>query len=744
MRWILFICFFLLSVPVQAVTIPGVTSTASASPPGEPAAEPDVEQKKAAYGALADVLENDASRQELIGQLRKVAATPPPDPVPTIVPPTLTEEKTVLENVTDVSRHYGEALSSRFAQLYRNITDAPHKTFNPQSFTNALTHFFMLAVSVFGFYWLIRLCALPLYRKMGQWARQKNRERSNWLQLPAMIIGAFIIDLLLLALTLFVGQILSDRMNAGSRTIAFQQSLFLNAFALIEFFKAILRLIFCPTVAELRPFNIQTAGARYWNRRLSSLSSLIGYGLIVVVPIVSNQVNVQVGAMANVIIMLCITLWALYLIFRNKKEITEHLQSLAERSLAFFSLFIRAFALVWHWLASAYFIVLFFFSLFDPGNSLKFMMGATLRSLVIIGIAAFVSGMFSRWIAKTITLSPHTQRSYPELQKRLNGWLSTALSIARILTVCVAVMLLLNAWGLFDFWNWLHYGAGEKTVDILIRIALILFFSAIGWTLLASLIENRLTSDIHGRPLPSARTRTLLTLFRNALAVIISTITIMIVLSEIGVNIAPLLAGAGALGLAISFGSQTLVKDIITGIFIQFENGMNTGDLVTIGPLTGTVERMSIRSVGVRQDTGAYHIIPWSSITTFANFVRGIGSVVANYDVDRHEDADKANQALKDAVTAVMEREDIRGFIIGEPSFAGIVGLTNTAFTLRVSFTTLPLKQWAVRFALDSQVKKYFDLANVRAPVQTYQVLPAPVNGPTAAADPLPPTEPTI
>lgn len=745
MRGILFIIVCLLSLPTQAVTIPGVTTPTSTNAQTTAAKEPDIEQKKAAYGALADVLENDTSRKELIGQLRKVATAPPAEPVPTIVPPTLTEEKTVLENVTDVTRHYGEALSSRFAQLYRNITDAPHKTFNPQTFTNALTHFLMLAVSVFGFFWLVRLCALPLYRKMGQWARRKNRERSNWLQLPAMIVGAFVIDLLLLALTLFVGQILSDKMNAGSRTIAFQQSLFLNAFALIEFFKAILRLIFCPTVAELRPFNIQDAGARYWNRRLSSLSSLIGYGLIVAVPIISNQVNVQVGAMANVIIMLCITLWALYLIFRNKKEITQHLLNLAERSLAFFSLFIRAFALVWHWLASAYFIVLFFFSLFDPGNSLKFMMGATLRSLVIIGIAAFVSGMFSRWIAKTITLSPHTQRSYPELQKRLNGWLSTALSIARILTVCVAVMLLLSAWGLFDFWNWLHYGAGEKTVDILIRIALILFFSAIGWTILASLIENRLASDIHGRPLPSARTRTLLTLFRNALAVIISTITIMIVLSEIGVNIAPLLAGAGALGLAISFGSQTLVKDIITGIFIQFENGMNTGDLVTIGPLTGTVERMSIRSVGVRQDTGAYHIIPWSSITTFANFVRGIGSVVANYDVDRHEDADKANQALKDAVAAVMEKDDIRGLIIGEPSFAGIVGLTNTAFTLRVSFTTLPLKQWTVRFALDSQVKKYFDLANIRAPVQTYQVLPAPGNGPTSAAsEPLPPTEPTL
>ncbi len=737
MPWILLLLFCLFCAPAQAVTIPGVTTGASTSQQTTPAPEPDVEQKKAAYSALADVLENDTSRQELIEQLRTVAATPPQDPVPKITPPDVVEQKTVLENVTDVGRHYGDALSARFAQLYRNLIGSPHKPFNPQTFNNAASHFLMLAAMVFAFYWLVRLCAWPLYRKMGQWGRKKNRERSSWFHLPLMIAGAFIIDLLLLALTLFVGQILSDNLDAGNHTIAFQQSLFLNAFALIEFFKALLRLLFCPRVPDLRPFSLSDEHAKYWALRLSILSGLIGYGLLVAVPIISNQVNVQIGALANVLIMICITIWALYLIFHNKKAITDGLLHLADRSLSFFSLFIRAFALIWHWLASAYFIVLCFFSLFDPGNSLKFMMGATFRSLAIMGIAAFVSGLLSRWISKTVTLSPQVQRNYPELQKRVNGWISASLKVARILTVCVSIMLLLNAWGLFDFWNWLHNGAGEKTVDILIRIALILFFSAVGWTLLASLIENRLVSDIHGRPLPSARARTLLTLFRNALAVIISTITIMIVLSEIGVNIAPLLAGAGALGLAISFGSQTLVKDIITGIFIQFENGMNTGDLVTIGPLTGTVERMSIRSVGVRQDTGAYHIIPWSSITTFANFVRGIGSVVANYDVDRHEDADKAKQALRSAVEELMEMEDIRGLVIGEPSFAGIVGLTNTAFTLRVSFTTQPLKQWTVRFALDSMVKKHFDLAEVRTPVQTYQVL-----SPAGALPP--PQEPTL
>ncbi|MDF2777928.1 MAG: mechanosensitive channel protein, partial [Enterobacteriaceae bacterium] len=197
MPWILLL-LSLFIMPLHAATIPGVTSTSAAPATSEtaPAAEPDLEQKKAAYGALADVLENTSSREELIGQLRKVAATPPPEPVPTIAPPEeVAEEKTVLENVQDVGRHYGQALSSRFAQLYRNITGSPHKTFNPQTFINAAGHFLLLAGLVFVFYWLVRLCAFPLYRRMGKWGRRKNHDRANWLQLPAMIVGAFIIDL---------------------------------------------------------------------------------------------------------------------------------------------------------------------------------------------------------------------------------------------------------------------------------------------------------------------------------------------------------------------------------------------------------------------------------------------------------------------------------------------------------------------------------------------------------------------
>ncbi|URQ61980.1 mechanosensitive channel protein [Pantoea alhagi] len=736
------LCVLLLCLisAAQAVSLPAAAvASQQAQKPANQAAthEPTIEEKKAAWLALATILENNESRQALIKQLREAAASPSTTDEPALTPPDAAEEqedKTVLQSITDVTREYGGQFADSFIRLYHNIISAPQKAFNKATFFNALNHFLMLAVALFAFYWAIRMLVTPLYRQMGRWGRKKSNQPGSWLHLPLTIIGAFAIDLLLLALALFVGQILSNNLNAGSRTIAYQQGLFLNAFALIEFFKTVLRMIFCPRFPELRPFSFNDVRARYWHTRLSWLSGVIGYGLLVVVPIVSNRVNVQTGALVNVIIMGLMTGWALWLIFHNRRSIQRELIALSERSLSFFTLFIRAFAFVWHWIASAYFIVLFFFSIFNPGGSLKFMMSATVRSLVIIGLGAVVSGMLTRWISKTITLSPELRRNYPELQKRVNSWISFMLKAARILTVFAVLLLLLNAWQLFDLWYWLTVGAGEQLVDVLIRVFMILLFSAVGWTLLASLIESRLSSDIHGRPMPSARTRTLLTLFRNALAVVISTITIMILLSEIGVNIAPLLAGAGALGLAVSFGSQTLVKDIITGIFIQFENGMNTGDLVTIGPLTGTVERMSIRSVGVRQDTGAYHIIPWSSITTFANFVRGIGSFVANYDVDRSEDSERANAALRSAVDELMAREDIHAFIIGEPNFAGLVGLTERAFTVRVSITTQPLKQWTVRFALDELVKKHFDAAGIKAPRQTVQVVPSGDGSTDAAA----------
>src|SRR3546814_11436324 len=97
----------------------------------------------------------------------------------------------------------------------------------------------------------------------------------------------------------------------------------------------------------------------------------------------------------------------------------------------------------------------------------------------------------------------------------------------------------------------------------------------------------------------------------------------MLALSQLGINIGPLLAGAGVVGLAVGFGAQKLVQDVITGVFIQFANAFNEGDVVTAGGITGTVERLTIRSVGIRDLSGVYHLVPFRSVHPVSHFMRG-------------------------------------------------------------------------------------------------------------------------
>ncbi len=225
-------------------------------------------------------------------------------------------------------------------------------------------------------------------------------------------------------------------------------------------------------------------------------------------------------------------------------------------------------------------------------------------------------------------------------------------------------MLLLSARGLFDFWHWLHYGAGKRWSISSSRIALILFFSAVGWLILASLIENRgLRYSQPARYPAPARAR--------------------------AADAVPQCAGSdyqyhnhhdrvyrksasisrhcwlarGRWNAGYLFRFANLVKILLPASLFSLKQDEYRRLSHHGGPLTGTVERYRFVPSRRAADTRAC-ILSRGPRSPHANFaLRGIGSVVANYDVDRHEDADKANQALKDAVTALMET-DIRRLII--------------------------------------------------------------------------------
>lgn len=704
-----------------------VTCTASplamAQPAQNTAASDQTEQQKASYTALADILQDDKARATLIDHLRQAADESPK----TQTKPAASETpESLSDNLSSLAQGGISTVNQRLNSLQKLIDSGPKRTFNPDSFFRALGYFLLTVAATFALFHLIRRLIRPLYKRMGSWGHNAKLQQGPWYKLPTAILGAFAVDLLVLVLALAAGNLFARHVNADSATILRLQTLFLSAFAVIEFFKAVLRLIFSPDFDYLRPFAFSDAIAHYWNKRLAWLSGLIGYGLMVVVPVVATQISYPAAAAANLAIMLALTLYAVALILRNRKPIQQQINLLAERSMAFFSIILRGLGHVWHLLAIAYFLVLFALSQFDIGNSLRFMMTATVKSLVVIGVGALLSGMLTRWIFRRISLPDDVNRRYPMLERRINSYIPNGLKILRVMVVLAVTLLLFDAWHLINLYQWAGSENGEKIIGGLVHILLIMVVAVFSWTLMASIIEHRLALELSNGIRPSARERTLLTLFRNVLAIVISTITIMIVLSQVGINIAPLLAGAGALGLAISFGAQTLVKDVITGVFIQFENGMNTGEYVTVSGITGTVERMTIRSIGLRDDYGVYHIVPFSSITTLANYAREFGVYRANYSVSRDEDIDHVHEVLHQAVDALKQDEQVKHFLVGEPVFNGVVALGDRSFTTRVTVRTQALKQWVVQYALDRLVKMHFDQADIAMPQQAMQLSYAP------------------
>lgn len=245
-------------------------------------------------------------------------------------------------------------------------------------------------------------------------------------------------------------------------------------------------------------------------------------------------------------------------------------------------------------------------------------------------------------------------------------------------------------------------------------MALILLVAGLIWLALNSWIDYRLSPDIGA--VPTSREKTLLSLLRNAATILLIILTLMFALSEIGINIGPLLASAGVLGLAIGFGAQKLVQDIITGVFIQFENAMNVGDVVTVGGTTGVVEKLTVRSVSLRDLQGTFHIIPFSSVDMVSNFMRDFSYFVCDMGIAYREDIAEAKQAMFDGFEQLKQDETQAKEIIGDLEWFGLNSFGDSAIVLRARIKTVPGSQWGVGRAYNAILKELFDERGIEIP----------------------------
>jgi small conductance mechanosensitive channel len=252
-----------------------------------------------------------------------------------------------------------------------------------------------------------------------------------------------------------------------------------------------------------------------------------------------------------------------------------------------------------------------------------------------------------------------------------------------------------------------------------VTIGLVLVGALVAWEVVSGLIERFLAGGSkNGQKIErSARIRTLLPLLRNAFMIVLLTFVGLIVLSELGVNIAPLLAGAGVIGLAIGFGSQTLVKDVITGLFILFEDTIAVGDVIDVGGgHSGVVEAISIRTIRLRDVRGAVHTVPFSEVQTVLNMTKDFGFAVIDASVDYTQNVDRVADVMRQVGTELQADPQFQGSILEPIDIFGLDQFGPSAIVIRGRIKTRPGKQWAVARAYNKLMKQRFDELGIEIP----------------------------
>lgn len=212
------------------------------------------------------------------------------------------------------------------------------------------------------------------------------------------------------------------------------------------------------------------------------------------------------------------------------------------------------------------------------------------------------------------------------------------------------------------------------------------------------------------------RAQTMGTLLKSIVTGLVLAVVVTMMLSEIGVNIAPIIASAGILGVALGFGAQSLVSDFLSGIFMIFEDQYGVGDEVDLGEAVGTVEAVSLRVTRVRDVNGTVWYVRNGEILRVGNMSQNWARTVLDIKVAYGEDIARVQRVLADVAHDLWEDDDFKGVVIEEPSVWGVQDLSPDAVVLRVALKTAPLEQWAVAREMRHRIKARFDHEGIEMP----------------------------
>lgn len=295
----------------------------------------------------------------------------------------------------------------------------------------------------------------------------------------------------------------------------------------------------------------------------------------------------------------------------------------------------------------------------------------------------------------------------------------------RIVLGFLAALLVLKFWGI-EVGTMATSMAGERVGKAFFDIAIILLLAYAIWSVVKAAVTYHLGADaertevaipgVDGDPggIGQTRMQTLLPLFRKIIFITLLIMGALLVLSSLGVNIGPLVAGAGVVGIAIGFGAQTLVRDIVSGVFFLMDDAFRMGEYVSIGDVRGVVEGISIRSLRLRHHNGPLHTIPFGEIKHLTNYSRDYAIMKFELRLPFETDIDKVRKIIKTVGQEMQEDEELAPLMMGPLKSQGVNRMEDSALIVRCKFTALPGQQFYVRREAFTRIQRAFEENGIR------------------------------
>ncbi|MEX2615736.1 MAG: mechanosensitive ion channel domain-containing protein [Alphaproteobacteria bacterium] len=488
----------------------------------------------------------------------------------------------------------------------------------------------------------------------------------------------------------------------------------INANVLARVILTVAKMFLAPQISSMRLLPMSDETANYcliWIRRLVYVLAY-GYFLTEVLPVLGAS-PATYATMAK-LLGLTVALMLIVLVLQVRIDIADRIRGDAGYVIGQFR---RRAAEIWHLVAILYIVAIFGVWALEVRGGFDYVIRSTGFTLVVIVLSHGFVVLLRKGLRQVFSLSAEQKARFPGLEARASRYLPLLNGGIKFILYGAAVLAILNVWGL-DAVGWAATPTGSAIARGVVNVGVIVAIALLAWELISAGIERYLAArDDDGKEITRGqRALTLLPLLRNVVMIALAVLVTLTVLSEIGVNIGPLIAGAGILGLAIGFGAQTFVKDVITGFFILIEDSVGVGDIVVLGGYKGKVEAISIRSIQLRDLQGDVHRIPFSEVTSTTNRSKIFSFAFFDIGIAYREDVDHCMNVIREVGVEMRQDANFASMITEDIEIMGVQSFDDSAVVIRARIKVQPGKQVGVQRAFNRLIKNRFDIEGIEIP----------------------------